>query len=200
MIARGIVWFLVGIKPGSEVAITLAQPFVPTPELGAAIRLELSTTEVELELLRPLPKDWRQQFAIGAGLHQIDRLGVAGELALNRGVTPISKSRGFLDPLQQISRTAHLIVVHRGLPDVFSARAHGCAGRLVVGFALPTLEPGHLFVFSFKPGNQHLLVLMACLKQQVIKRLDLRTRSALGVCGMYLFPPGTNHRASAEQR
>ena len=92
MITGGILGWLTGIKAGPEIAVTLPQLLIPAPEAGNGIalfsQLKAAAAEIELEVLWPVAQERLQQLAVGAGLHQIDRLGVARELALDRDVAP----------------------------------------------------------------------------------------------------------------
>ena len=93
-------------------AVTLTQLLIPTPEAGRGIPLlpllEATAAEIELEVLGPLAEDRLQQLAIGAGLHQVDRLGVTGEFALDRDVAPLAQRRWLFNELQQVGRAAHV--------------------------------------------------------------------------------------------
>ena len=91
MITGHVLRHRVGVKGVAKGAVTLAQQLVPGPELIGGVTLEAATTEVELKVIRPLAQQWRQQLAVGRGLHQKGGLGLGGELALNRDVAPGSQ-------------------------------------------------------------------------------------------------------------
>ena len=73
------------------------QQLVPSPELICAIGLELAASQVQLELIRPMPQQRGEQFAVGRGLHQEGGFRLAGELALDRDVAPFPHQRGAIN-------------------------------------------------------------------------------------------------------
>ena len=89
--------------------------------------------------------------------------------------------------------------MHRGLPDVVSAGTHGFEALFIVRGFLTAPQLRHALVIALEVINQHLLVLKTGIKQQLIQGLGFRAGGAPGISGMNLFPPGTNHRAAAEE-
>ena len=140
-----------------------------------------------------------QQLAVGTGLYQIDRLGVARELALDRDVAPRAQRRRTLDPLQQVGRTTQLVITQRGLMDVVIARPHRLKGEAVVRFRDAPLQAFHRPLLSLQLLQQHRLMLVPLLVQQLIELGGSGALLRKQLLVLQLFPPGADHRAAAEQ-
>ena len=132
MIPRTVLGYCGGIKGLAEVPIAAAQELIPSPELIGGIALETPATEIELKAIGPLTQQWCQQLAVGRRLYQEGGFGLGGELALNRDIAPGTKRRGLLNPAQQVSGAAHLVVAERSLVDEVKPLSHRRFGGLVI--------------------------------------------------------------------